>query len=107
MIAQLTERAILLALRTYQTVLSPVFSGACRFYPTCSAYASEAVTRHGVQQGLWLAFKRLLRCRPFHPGGYDPVPDGSPGPLPGMRIGLKSHTPLGLDKAEAQETAGD
>ena len=68
------QTLVLVALRTYQAILSPVFAGACRFYPSCSVYATEAVAQHGVRQGLWLAVKRLLRCRPFHGGGYDPVP---------------------------------
>jgi putative membrane protein insertion efficiency factor len=50
------------------------FSGCCRFYPSCSHYASEAVERHGVVRGGWLAARRLARCQPFHPGGFDPVP---------------------------------
>ncbi len=72
--ARPTQTVVLLFLRAYQSFLSPVFSGACRFYPSCSAYAVEAVERHGARQGLWLAMKRLLRCRPFHVGGHDPVP---------------------------------
>lgn len=81
------QTLVLVALRTYQAIFSPVFAGACRFYPSCSAYASEAVAQHGVRQGLWLAAKRLLRCRPFQAGpadggagGFDPVPlTGEPG----------------------------
>ncbi|NDY43364.1 membrane protein insertion efficiency factor YidD [Dissulfurirhabdus thermomarina] len=64
------------ALRAYQLFLSPVLPGACRFHPTCSRYAREAVRLHGARRGLWLAVRRLLRCHPFHPGGYDPVPPG-------------------------------
>lgn len=61
-------------LRLYQILISPLIPSACRFYPTCSEYAREAVLKHGVLKGSWLAFKRLIRCRPFGPGGFDPVP---------------------------------
>jgi putative membrane protein insertion efficiency factor len=57
----------------YKGALSPVTPGACKFYPTCSAYAADAVEKYGVARGFWLALRRVLRCRPFHPGGYDPV----------------------------------
>jgi len=67
---------VLLAfLRFYIVFLSPFFGGACKFYPSCSNYAVEAVTKHGVRRGVALAVKRLLRCRPFTQGGFDPVPD--------------------------------
>ncbi len=61
-------------IRGYQIVLSPVLPPSCRFHPSCSQYALEAVTRHGALKGGWLAARRLARCHPFHPGGYDPVP---------------------------------
>jgi putative membrane protein insertion efficiency factor len=61
-------------IRVYQLVLSPVIGPACRFYPTCSAYALEAIARHGLFKGAFLAVRRFLRCHPFHPGGVDPVP---------------------------------
>jgi len=61
-------------IRLYQGFLSPLLPSACRFYPTCSAYAYEAVLRYGPFKGLWLAIKRILRCHPFHEGGFDPVP---------------------------------
>ncbi len=61
-------------LRGYKFLISPLLPPACRFYPTCSAYAVEAVERFGVLRGGWLAIKRILRCHPWHPGGYDPVP---------------------------------
>lgn len=63
-------------IRLYRLVLSPWLPGHCRFYPTCSHYAEEALRRWGVLKGGWLALKRILRCHPFHPGGYDPVPQG-------------------------------
>lgn len=61
-------------IRAYQYALSPVLGPSCRFYPSCSEYAHEAVMRHGPFKGLLLALKRLLRCHPFHPGGVDTVP---------------------------------
>ncbi len=61
-------------LRVYKRVLSPLLPPACRFEPTCSAYAEEAVRRHGARRGTSLALRRLSRCRPGVPGGYDPVP---------------------------------
>lgn len=67
--------------RIYQVTLSPLKrylfgpNANCRFHPTCSEYARQAILRHGVLQGCWLALKRILKCHPFHPGGLDPVPD--------------------------------
>lgn len=68
---------VLAFVRLYQVFLSPFLGGACRFYPSCSQYAYEAIERHGARRGVVLAVKRLLRCRPFGPGGFDPVPDES------------------------------
>ncbi|MCA1959294.1 MAG: membrane protein insertion efficiency factor YidD [Desulfomonile sp.] len=62
------------AIRLYQILISPLFPSSCRFYPTCSEYAREAVLEHGVGKGLLLTLRRLGRCRPFGPGGFDPVP---------------------------------
>lgn len=62
------------ALRFYQLAVSPLVGPACRFYPSCSQYALEAVERFGVLRGAYLAARRLGRCHPWHPGGYDPVP---------------------------------
>ncbi|MGH2705171.1 MAG: membrane protein insertion efficiency factor YidD [Actinomycetota bacterium] len=70
---------MLLLLGGYRRLVSPLLPSRCRFYPSCSAYAEEAVTRHGALRGSWLALRRLLRCHPFHPGGIDPVPDPSGG----------------------------
>lgn len=67
-------RLLILPVRIYQRVISPVLPPTCRFYPSCSAYAVEALTVHGALRGAWLAIRRLLRCGPWHPGGLDPVP---------------------------------
>ncbi len=67
-------RVLLLAIRLYQRVISPYTPPSCRFYPSCSAYAVDAIARYGAWRGGYLAVRRLLRCHPFHPGGYDPVP---------------------------------
>jgi len=61
-------------IRLYQATLSPHVPGGCRFHPSCSHYAYEAIERHGLLAGVRLAAGRILRCHPFHPGGYDPVP---------------------------------
>jgi putative membrane protein insertion efficiency factor len=68
------QKAVLLAIWFYQKAISPHRPGSCRYYPTCSFYASEAVRKYGAFKGLYLAIKRILRCHPFHEGGYDPVP---------------------------------
>ena len=68
-------RALLLRLlRLYQIVFRPMLGAHCRFYPSCSDYACEAIGRHGAGRGSWLTVRRVCRCHPFHPGGYDPVP---------------------------------
>jgi uncharacterized protein len=61
-------------IRGYQVIVSPLLPPSCRFTPSCSQYALEAVNRHGALRGSWLAVRRLARCHPFHPGGFDPVP---------------------------------
>ena len=61
-------------IRIYQVALSPFVGNQCRFTPTCSQYAREAVERHGAMRGAWMAIKRVSRCHPWHPGGHDPVP---------------------------------
>ena len=68
-------KAVLLSmLRGYQYAVSPLLGTNCRFYPTCSDYAREAIERHGALKGAWLALRRVMRCHPYHPGGFDPVP---------------------------------
>ncbi len=80
-------RAVLLfGVSFYRVFLSHFFGGSCKFYPSCSVYAQEAIAMHGARRGSWLALKRLLRCRPFTKGGFDPVPEA--GELdfhPGLR----------------------
>lgn len=68
-------KTLLLALIDgYKLLLSPFFGSQCRFYPTCSSYAREAIEVHGTVRGSWLAVKRIFKCHPWHPGGVDPVP---------------------------------
>ncbi len=71
-------RVLLVPVHVYRKVISPLFPPTCRFYPSCSAYAVEALTVHGAARGSWLTVRRLLRCGPWHPGGLDPVPPRSP-----------------------------
>lgn len=68
------KRALLLVIGAYRKALSPFLPHVCRFDPSCSAYAAEAIDRHGALRGVLMAVRRLCRCHPFHPGGYDPVP---------------------------------
>jgi putative membrane protein insertion efficiency factor len=71
-------RALLVGLiHLYQRIVSPWLGPRCRFSPSCSHYACEALERHGLSRGLWLTVRRLSRCHPFHPGGFDPVPEPS------------------------------
>lgn len=66
---------LVLFVRGYQVALSPLLPAACRYHPTCSQYAIEALEKHGALRGSWLAMKRIARCHPFRPGGFDPVPE--------------------------------
>jgi putative membrane protein insertion efficiency factor len=79
---------LLLLVRGYRRLLSPLLPARCRFHPTCSAYAEEALRRHGVR-GAWLAVRRVARCHPFNPGGVDPVPDVVAGRVP-RRAGVRT-----------------
>jgi putative membrane protein insertion efficiency factor len=67
-------RVLILAIEAYRVTLSPLLGGHCRFEPSCSRYAQEALERHGARRGLWLGLRRVLRCQPFSRAGYDPVP---------------------------------
>ena len=102
-------RLALVAVRAYQRWISPVRPPACRFTPSCSAYAVEALERHGAVRGGWLTARRLLRCGPWHPGGHDPVPSavgshGNPGPAvprpdpPSPRPDAATSTPTGAPR---------
>ena len=71
---RLPRQILVLPIRGYQRFISPALPPSCRFTPSCSAYAVEAISRHGAIRGSWLAARRLVRCHPFHPGGVDPVP---------------------------------
>jgi hypothetical protein len=71
-------RGLMSVIRFYSRAISPALPPRCRFYPTCSAYAAEAVERHGAARGSWLALRRLLKCAPWHPGGVDLVPAARP-----------------------------
>ena len=68
------QRILILLIQLYRYTLSPLLGVRCRFEPSCSLYAIEALQRHGAVKGSWLAARRLSRCHPFHPGGHDPVP---------------------------------
>jgi putative membrane protein insertion efficiency factor len=72
--ATIPSRLLSVPIRFYRRWISPALPPACRFTPTCSAYALEALERHGALRGGWLALRRLARCHPWHPGGDDPVP---------------------------------
>lgn len=65
---------LLLIVRGYQLLISPVLPPTCRFSPSCSQYSLEAISKYGALKGFWLTIKRLIRCNPWNPGGYDPVP---------------------------------
>ncbi len=71
---RLLTGALLMLIRGYQLFISPLIGPRCRFYPTCSHYALEALRVHGLRRGGWLALRRIFRCHPWHPGGVDPVP---------------------------------
>jgi len=69
------KKIIILLIGFYQKHISPLKPATCRFYPTCSEYAAQALKKYGLLKGLWLSVGRMLRCHPFNPGGYDPLPD--------------------------------
>lgn len=73
-IARWPRQLLLLAIRGYQMTFSHLMLTQCRFTPTCSRFTYEAVERYGALRGTWMGVRRILRCQPFHPGGYDPVP---------------------------------
>jgi hypothetical protein len=67
-------KLLIMMINGYQKLISPLLGSRCRFYPSCSHYSREALTKFGAGQGLWLTVKRVVRCGPWHPGGFDPVP---------------------------------
>ncbi|EIT86125.1 hypothetical protein A374_07386 [Fictibacillus macauensis ZFHKF-1] len=69
------KKLLIAVIRFYQKGISPMTPPTCRFHPTCSHYGLEAIQRFGALKGLWLTVRRILKCHPFHPGGYDPVPE--------------------------------
>jgi uncharacterized protein len=73
-ISCLLQRTLVVFIRIYQVLIRAVLKPACRFYPSCSEYAVQSIQQQGSLQGMYLTLKRLLRCHPWHPGGYDPVP---------------------------------
>jgi len=74
--SRLAARGLITLVHVYRVTLSPLLGPSCRFEPSCSAYALEALERHGAARGAWLSLRRMLRCHPFHPAGFDPVPPG-------------------------------
>jgi len=68
------QKILITLIKAYQLIFSPYVGGQCRFYPTCSCYATDAIIHHGVIRGVWLSIKRIGRCHPWHNGGIDPVP---------------------------------
>jgi putative membrane protein insertion efficiency factor len=74
-LARVPARTAIILIGTYQKLVSPNLSPSCRFQPSCSQYAADSIARFGVVRGSWLGIKRVARCHPLHPGGFDPVPD--------------------------------
>ena len=100
-------RALLGAVRFYQRAISPALPPRCRFAPTCSAYASEAVAVHGAARGSWLALRRLVKCAPWHPGGFDPVPARRDGGTPGTDHSSGSAAPVPASTADPDRSRRD
>jgi uncharacterized protein len=78
-LAQIPSRTLIVVIGFYRRFISPLMGPHCRFVPSCSEYAVMALERHGLMRGSYLAARRLLRCHPFHPGGFDPVPSAGKG----------------------------
>ncbi|NNC63213.1 MAG: membrane protein insertion efficiency factor YidD [Gammaproteobacteria bacterium] len=88
-LSRLITRLMLGLIRAYQLILSPWLGRACRYTPTCSEYAAEAIARHGPLRGVWLGFRRILRCHPWGNSGYDPVPESASAMREGERLESK------------------
>jgi putative membrane protein insertion efficiency factor len=101
-------RALLAAVGFYSRAISPALPPRCRFAPTCSAYAAEAIALHGAGRGSWLAVRRLLKCAPWHPGGFDPVPPrGTPGDHHSSGSAVPSAIPPAVPSAELDRSHRD
>ena len=101
----LAARALLFAVRVYQSFFSALMPRACKFYPSCSHYAAEAVRVHGARRGSWLALRRVSRCHPFTPGGVDLVPDATDIPKSGTRFSLFGFLAHGSEPPQAEACA--
>lgn len=91
-LVQAPAMVLRLFIRLYQLFVAPLLGPRCRFYPSCSHYGLEAVTRFGALSGGWLALKRILRCHPWHDGGFDPVPHELQIPRLNLTPGSKAHS---------------
>jgi putative membrane protein insertion efficiency factor len=87
---------MLFAVRVYQTFFSALMPSACKFYPSCSQYAADALRLHGARRGSWLALRRLSRCHPFTPGGVDLVPDAENSPRASTQATIHKHSGNGV-----------
>ncbi len=94
------KRLLTAAIRCYKFAISPLLPPSCRFTPSCSSYALEALERHGALKGGWLTIRRLARCHPFCEGGFDPVP----GSVPGGGQAAGGHSPLAKESTEWKRT---
>ncbi len=102
MLEQLAQRALMAAVRGYRYFLSPLMASHCRFYPSCSSYALQALEQHGAVRGSYLAGRRLLRCHPFNAGGYDPVPGSGADYESGCAPGCATHNSTQQDQPNSQ-----
>ncbi|WP_409329392.1 membrane protein insertion efficiency factor YidD [Trujillonella humicola] len=100
-------RLLLAVIGFYARAVSPALPPRCRFAPTCSAYAAEAVAVHGAGRGSWLALRRLLKCAPWHPGGYDPVPPRRGGGTPAPDAASGRAVPAPAPVAEPERSRRD
>lgn len=101
----MVARFLLLLIRVYQLTLSPFIGNACRFEPSCSRYTAQCIEYHGALKGSWLGIKRIARCHPFHPGGYDPPPL-PPGQTPQSGVAMAPLPGAPLDAAAPPPTGG-